>query len=137
MQHENETFSVGGTITCRLELAGQNVRIADPVIGQEAVGRVVFAQSWWTSGMLCPMALRICFSKFADSVAEPRAPNFASTTLWINPTFTFQGPKTVLISDPESNPRERGAQQGITSDSFRFKISPLSGSARVVKVMGN
>ncbi|MGY8682680.1 hypothetical protein Q2941_33615 [Bradyrhizobium sp. UFLA05-153] len=38
MQHKNETFSGGGTITCRLEMASQNVRFADPVIREEAVG---------------------------------------------------------------------------------------------------
>jgi hypothetical protein len=35
VQHKNETFNGGGTITCRLEMAGQNVRFADPVIGEE------------------------------------------------------------------------------------------------------
>jgi hypothetical protein len=30
LHHKNETFS-GGAITCRLEMAGQNVRFADPV----------------------------------------------------------------------------------------------------------
>lgn len=30
VQHNNETFSGCGAITCRLEMAGQNVRFADP-----------------------------------------------------------------------------------------------------------
>ncbi|MGY3079419.1 hypothetical protein ACVWZZ_005827 [Bradyrhizobium sp. LM6.10] len=38
VQHKNETFSGGGTITCRLKMVGQNVRFADPVIREEAVG---------------------------------------------------------------------------------------------------
>jgi hypothetical protein len=38
VQHKNETLSSGGTIICRLEMAGQNVHFADPVIGEKALG---------------------------------------------------------------------------------------------------
>ena len=39
VQHENEIFGGGGTIACRLEMAGQNVRFADTVI-RERSGRL-------------------------------------------------------------------------------------------------
>jgi hypothetical protein len=90
VQHKNETFSGGGTITCRLEMAGQNVRFTDPVIREEAVGclgvRPILANE---RNALSDGASNLR-EQFAESVAEPRVPKLASTNLLINPTFTFQ-----------------------------------------------
>ncbi len=83
MQHKNETFSDFGTITCRLELAGQNVRFADPVIREEAVGclgiRAILADernalSYGASNLR---------EQFAESVAELRVPKLTCTNLSI------------------------------------------------------
>src|SRR5262245_47371642 len=112
-------------------MAGQNVRFANPAIREEAVGCLGIRPILADERNALSHGASNLREQFAESVAEPRVPKLASTTLSINPTFTFQGPQTAFCrSIPycqphRAPPRESGAQKGITSDSFdsRFRRS--------------
>lgn len=96
VQHKNETAGGGGTITCRLEMAGQNVRFADPVIREEAVGCLGIRPILADERNALSHGASNLREQFAESVAEPRVPKLASTALAINPTFTFHGSQTAF-----------------------------------------
>jgi hypothetical protein len=91
VQHKNATFSGGSTITCRLEMAGQNVRFADSVIREEAVGCLGIRPILADERNALSNGASNLREQFAESVAEPRVPKLASTNLSINPTFILQG----------------------------------------------
>ena len=96
VQYRNETFGGGGTITCRLEMAGQNARFADPVIREETVGCLGICPILADERNALSHGASNLREQFAESAAEPRVPKFASTILSINPTFTFQGLQTAF-----------------------------------------
>ena len=132
-------------ITCRLEMAGQNVRLADPLIREEAVGclgiRPILADERNALSHGTPNLLE----QFAESVAEPRVLNLASTKSLDRSSIhlpkdreTSFAARSFNVSPIVHPPRESGAQQGITSDSFdsRFadqRISPSGSNLRVIE----
>jgi hypothetical protein len=59
MQDQNETIGGDDTITSRLKMTGQNVRLADPIIGEKAIGSLGVGPILANQRMLCPMALPI------------------------------------------------------------------------------
>ncbi len=75
VQHKSETFSGGGTTTCRLEMPGQNVRFADPVIREEAVGRLGIRLILADERNALSHGDSNTREQFAQPVAEPRVPN--------------------------------------------------------------
>jgi hypothetical protein len=79
VQHKNETFSGGSTITCRLEMAGQNVRFADSVIREEAVGCLGIRPILADERNALSNGASNLREQLAESVAEPRVPKLAST----------------------------------------------------------
>lgn len=103
MQHKNETFSGCGTIMCRLEMAGQNVRFADPVIREEAVGCLGIRPILADERNALSHGASNLREQFAESIAEPRVTKLASTNLSIYPTFAFQGSQTAPFVDRSLN----------------------------------
>jgi hypothetical protein len=75
VQHKNETFSGGSTITCRLEMAGQNVRFADSVIREEAVGCLGIRPILADERNALSNGASNLREQLAESVAEPRVPS--------------------------------------------------------------
>ena len=57
MEHEDGTVGGGRAVARRLEVTGQDVRLADPVVGQKSIGCRGVGQSWQTNEMLWPIAL--------------------------------------------------------------------------------
>ncbi|MBB4263994.1 hypothetical protein GGD64_008066 [Bradyrhizobium sp. CIR3A] len=95
MQHKNETFSGGGTITSQLEMAGRMSASLTRSL-EEAVGCLGIHPILADKRNALSHGASNLREQFAESVAEPRVPKVASTTLSINRTFTFQGRQTVF-----------------------------------------
>src|SRR6266480_387433 len=87
MEHKNRTIRAGRTIMRRLKVTSQNVRLADPLVGEETIGRLgvgpILADQRNTLSHRAP-DLR---QQFAESVAKPRIPKFASGDFSINPAL--------------------------------------------------
>ncbi len=123
VQHKNETVTSGGTIKCRLEMASQNVRFADPVIREEAVGCLGIRPILADERNALSHGASNLREQFAESVAEPRVLKLAFTTLSINPTFSFQGPQTtscrsILSCQPHRAPLANQCSERNHKDSF-------------------
>jgi hypothetical protein len=70
-----------------LKVASQNVRLADPVIREEAIGCFGIRPIPADERNTLSHGASNLREQFAESVAEPRVPKLASTSLSINPTF--------------------------------------------------
>ena len=96
MQHKNRTVGGDRAITRRLEVAGQNVRFADPVVREEAIGGLGIGPILADQRNALSHGASDLRQQFAEFVAKPRVPKLASTNLSINPTFTVQGSQTAF-----------------------------------------
>lgn len=85
VKHENRAVRCCHPLTRRLEMARQNVRFADTMIGEETVRRLrvppILANERDTLSYVAPDLLEQC----AKSLAKPRIPKFASGDFPINP----------------------------------------------------
>jgi hypothetical protein len=87
MQDQNETIGGDDTITSRLKMTGQNVRLADPVIGEKAIGSLGVGPILANQRNALPHGAPDLSQQFAESVAKPRVAKFAPGSFSINPTF--------------------------------------------------
>ena len=85
VKHENRTVRYRYTLARRLEMARQNVRFADPIIGEKAIRRLrvrpILANERDTLAYVARNPLKQC----AKSLAKPCIPKFAPGDLSINP----------------------------------------------------
>jgi hypothetical protein len=119
MQDQNETIGGSNTITRRLKMTGQNVRLADPVIREKAIGGLGVGPILANQRNALPHGAPDLGQQFAESVAKPHVPKFASGGFSINPTF--EGGDRLGSAPRQSIPqhqthgapldRESGAQQ--------------------------
>jgi hypothetical protein len=86
MQDQNETIGGDDTITSRLKVTGQNVRLADPVIGEKAIGSLGVGPILANQRNALPHGAPDLSQQFAESVAKPRVAKFAPGSFSINPT---------------------------------------------------
>ena len=85
MQDQNEIIGGGHTITSRLKMTGQNIRLADPVIREKAIGSLGVGPILANQRNALPHGAPDLGQQFAESVAKPRIPKFASGCFPINP----------------------------------------------------
>jgi hypothetical protein len=97
VEHENKTIRRSQAITSRLEMTGQNVRLANPVIGEKAIGRLgigpILANERNALTHGAPDPLKQC----AKPLAKPRILKFASGNLFIYPGLDL-GRRTAAIA---------------------------------------
>ena len=72
MEHQNETIGGGDTITSRLKMTGQNVRLADPVIGEKAIGSLGVGPILADQRNALPHGAPDLRQQFAEPLAKPR-----------------------------------------------------------------
>ncbi|NOJ44582.1 hypothetical protein [Bradyrhizobium australiense] len=70
-------------------MAGQNVRLTAPVVGEKPIRSVGVAQSWHISGMLSPNAARDLRCQFAELLVQALVGNETDGALAIKPCVGF------------------------------------------------
>src|SRR6266567_1282203 len=133
MEHKNRTLHGGRTIMRRLKVTSQNVRLADPLVGEETIGRLgvgpILADQRNTLSHGAPDLSQ----QFAESVAKPRIPKFASGDFSINPALGTgdrlgSAPRDSIPQHPAHGapPRSRIRCSAMNHKRFfRFKFSPM------------
>jgi hypothetical protein len=87
MQDQNDTIGTGDTITSRLKMTGQNVRLADPVIREKSIGSLGVGPILANQRNALPHGAPDLGQQFAESITKPRIPKFTSGGFSINPAF--------------------------------------------------
>src|ERR1700680_1090252 len=105
MEHKHQAVSGGCAITSRLKMAGQNVRLADALIGEKAIGRLGVSPILTDQRNALPHGAPELRNQLPKSVAKPRIPKFASGDLSINPAISFS--ERLRSSPPRSVPQHK------------------------------
>jgi hypothetical protein len=86
VQHKQEIVGGGRTITGRLKVTSQDIRLADPIIRQESIGRLGVGPILANQRNALSHSATDLRQQFAKPAAKPRIPKFASSDFPINPT---------------------------------------------------
>src|SRR5207253_9012128 len=89
MEHKHRAVSGGGAITSRLKMAGQNVRLADALIGEKAVGLLGGSPILTDQRNALPHGAPELRNQLPKSVAKPHLPKLASGDLSIAPPISL------------------------------------------------
>ena len=119
MQDQNETIGGFDTITGRLKMTGQNVCLADPVIGEKAIRSLGVGPILANQRNALPHGAPDLGQQLAEPLAKPRVAKFAPGGFSINPTFasgcrTGSAPRQSIPQHQTHGApldRESGAQQ--------------------------
>ena len=108
MQDQNETIGGSDTITRRLKMTGQNVRLADPVIGEKAIGGLGVGPILANQRNALPHGALDLGQQLAEPLAKPRVAKFAPGGFSINPTDRERASSVDPAKpNPWSTPRSR------------------------------
>jgi hypothetical protein len=85
LDHQNGAVRRGEAVTCGLEMAGEDLRLADPIIGEEAVGCLCVRPVLACERQAGPDRARHTLDEFAQALAQTLVPEHASGELALPP----------------------------------------------------
>src|SRR5258708_32679236 len=112
MEHKNETIGGDRTVTRRLKVTGQNVRLADPVIGEKAIGGLGVGPILANQRNALRHGAPELRQQFSEPLVQTLVREAAASKLAIKPCAR----RPVHW---HRAPQRFGARQGITNDSYR------------------
>jgi hypothetical protein len=137
MEHENKTIRGRYAPARRLEMARQNVRFVDPVIGEKPIRRLGVCPILANKRNALPDVAPDPLKQHAKSLAKPRVAKFAPGDLAINPRLSIKRGTTIAparaITQHDSHRAPLRPNQVLNNESQQILLIQVSAAAARVK----